>query len=134
MLDAGAGLRLLREELTTAAAVEACERVLADPSFAENARAVARSNATRPTPAETVPVLEAIAESGRLDPRVLDGARGALPERSGPEFELVHSGAPAPAFRSSAASRAGLDHPGPASSPASPAQSGTVRHSPTRRG
>jgi UDP:flavonoid glycosyltransferase YjiC (YdhE family) len=126
MLNAGAGLRLLREELSTAAAVEACERVLSDPSFAENARAVARSNATRPTPAETVPVLEAIAESGRLDPRTLDlhgldFAHGPNPQGADDGFELAHSGAATLPLRRSAASQAGLDHRGPASSPASSA-------------
>jgi len=58
---AGAGLSLQPEELETAAVLERCARLLAEPDFAVRAAAIAAANAARPAPAEVVADLEALA-------------------------------------------------------------------------
>lgn len=60
VVKAGAGIRLLPEEATPAAAVRACREVLDDPAYRTAAAAIAQEIATQPLPTEIVGLLDAL--------------------------------------------------------------------------
>jgi calicheamicin 3'-O-methyl-rhamnosyltransferase len=61
LVDIGAGLRLLPEEITPSAVVDAVQALIDHPAYRESARAIAAEIAAMPEPVETVPTLERLA-------------------------------------------------------------------------
>jgi len=61
VVKAGAGVRLLQEEITPSAVARTCADLLADPTFGESAVSIAAEIADQPSPAVTVSDLEALA-------------------------------------------------------------------------
>jgi UDP:flavonoid glycosyltransferase YjiC (YdhE family) len=62
LVGCGAGLRLLPEEITAQAVAEAVQRLLAEPGYRRAAGGLAEEIAAMPSPAETVPTLERLAQ------------------------------------------------------------------------
>jgi L-demethylnoviosyl transferase len=52
VVDAGVGLSLQPDEVSSAAFADRCARLLAEPAYAENAVKIAAENETRPTPSD----------------------------------------------------------------------------------
>ena len=61
---AGAGIRLLPNEVTPEAVREAATRLLHDEHFRTSAQRIQRELASMPLPADVVPLLEEIAATG----------------------------------------------------------------------
>ncbi len=63
IVGCGAGIRLLPEEITRQAVAEAVQRLLEEPGYRRAAGRLADEIAAMPSPAETVPTLERLAQS-----------------------------------------------------------------------
>jgi UDP:flavonoid glycosyltransferase YjiC (YdhE family) len=61
LLDAGAGLRLLPEEITPESVADAARALLGEPAYRDAAAGLAAEIAAMPAPADTVPKLERLA-------------------------------------------------------------------------
>ena len=61
LLDRGAGLRLLPEQITPEAVANAVQALLSEPGYRDAAHGIAKEIAAMPAPAETVPKLERLA-------------------------------------------------------------------------
>ena len=61
LLDSGAGLRLLPEQITPESVANAVQALLSEPDYRDAAHGIAKEIAAMPAPAETVPKLERLA-------------------------------------------------------------------------